>query len=203
MAASGAGVRHHVNGVKGLLLNRFPFGINHLLNTEFIHHLARDLVAGMSPDVHHFIVAFAISQQALAMLLLNGFDLDFRDIQSCCLAVGDHHVVDPNRYARLGRHGKPGVHQLVAEDHRILKTYPAVSLIDRRRDCPLFHRLVDEIKRQAVREDLRQQCPARGSLNQVECLLTLAFFVELNFTNPYFDSGVEGQRTGIARTTHF
>ena len=60
VAASGAGVRHHVNGVEGFLLNRLSFGIYHLFNTEFIHHLARDPVAGVSPDVHHFIVSFTI-----------------------------------------------------------------------------------------------------------------------------------------------
>ena len=90
------------------------------------------------------------------MLRLNGFNLQLSGVQSCGLTIRNHHIVDSNRHTRLGRHGEPGVHQLIAENHRILKADPAISLIDRRRDRSLFHCLIDEFKRQAVRENLRQ-----------------------------------------------
>ena len=60
VTASGAGVRHHVDGVEGFLLNPLSVRIDHLFNAEFIHHLTRDPVAGVSPDVHHFVVPFTI-----------------------------------------------------------------------------------------------------------------------------------------------
>ena len=85
------------------------------------------------------------------MLRLNGFDLQLRGVQSCGLAIRNHHIVDSNGHTRLGRHGKSGVHQLIAENHRVLKTDPAISLIDRRRDRSLFHCLIDKFKRQAIR----------------------------------------------------
>ena len=132
VAAPGTGVRHHVDGVEGFLLNRFALGIDYVLNAEFVHHFTSHPVTGMGPDIDDLVVAFTVGKQALPVLFLDGFHLHLRRIKRRGLAVRDDHVVDADRHAGFGRHRKPGVHQLVTEDHCIFQAHPTVRLVNHR-----------------------------------------------------------------------
>ena len=95
--APGAGIGHHVDGVERFLLDRLAFGVDDFLHAQFVHHFTGDPVTGMGPDIDDFVVAFAIGQQSLAVLLLNRLHLSLSRIERRGLAVRNHHVTNANR----------------------------------------------------------------------------------------------------------
>ena len=136
------------------------------------------------------------------MLLLNRLHLSLSGIECRRLAVGNNHVIYTDRHPCPCSHREAGVHQLVAEDNRVFQSDPSVGLVDDRGDRPLLHRLIDKLKRQAGRQDLRQQRPARSRVDQVEGFLSLAAFSQLHLTNPDLDPGMKRQCACIASAAY-
>ncbi len=105
----------------------------------------------MRPDIDDLVVAFAVREETLAMLILNGLHLSLGGLQDGCLAVRHDHVVNTDGYTGLCRHTESGVHQLITKDDRILEAHATIGLIDRAGNCAFTHRLVNERERQTFR----------------------------------------------------
>ncbi len=140
--------------------------VDDLLLGELGHHDLADLVTGLAPDVDDLVVAFAGGHQARDVLLLDLLDLALGARDQLGLLRRHQHVVDGDRDARARGQPEARLHQLVGEDHGLLQAALAEAGVDQTRDLLLLERLVDVGKRQAARQDLRQQRPARGGLDQ-------------------------------------
>ena len=65
--------------------------------------------------------------------------------------------------------GKTCVHQLIGEDHRVFQTDVSIAGVDQRRDGALVHRLIDQRKRQAIRNDIEQKGAANCGVHKRSC----------------------------------
>ena len=66
---------------------------------EGAKHDVRNLVGAMRPDIDDLVVAFAGSDDTLAILLFHFADLLLRRLDLLILFLRDDHVVDPDRNA--------------------------------------------------------------------------------------------------------
>ena len=69
---AGARVAHHVDRVDRLLTAGLLVDLH---RRDALHHLFGDLVTALGPGVDHLVVLFALSDQAVIVLLLELFDL--------------------------------------------------------------------------------------------------------------------------------
>src|SRR5256886_4795173 len=106
LAAPRAGVGHHVDRVELAAL---------LAALELAEHLLRDELGGVRPDVDDLVVALAVGDDAVLILLLDLVDLLARLRDEPLLRRRDVHVVDADR--QTGQRGVPEaeVFQLVEE----------------------------------------------------------------------------------------
>ena len=172
--AARAGIGHHVNGVERLLLDRLALAVDRALGGEVPHHGFGDLLAGARPDVHDFVVALAVGEQAVGVLLLNFHHFALRPLQQFRLFAGNDHVFHADGDAGERGHAKPGVHQLVGEDHGLLQADAAVAGVDQFGDGLLFQRPVNQLKIQARRQNLRQNRAPDGGLDQARAAVRRA-----------------------------
>ena len=120
--ATSARVRHHVDGVEGLLIDLVAVAINRLLLRELTHHDLADFVAGLAPDVDHLVVAFTGSYQAGNVLLLDFFDLFLGTLDQARLFLRHQHVVDADRDAGTRCQAEACLQQLVGKHHGFLQS---------------------------------------------------------------------------------
>jgi hypothetical protein len=83
------------------------------------------------------------------------------------------------------------VHQLVGEDHRLFQSQRAIAGVDDSRDLLLGHVLVDQVERQAVRQDLRQQRAPDSGLHMAGLRLQLAVGVFRIFAQTHAHLGLQ------------
>ena len=174
LAAPGPGVGHHEDRVEGghLFLEHRLFAellrgrlfLDDHFPGHLRHHLRRDFVGGLGPDVHHLVVFFTLGDQTFLVLLLHLGHLGLGAGQNLLLALRDHHVLDGDGDARLGGVLVAQVLQLVREDHRRLDAALAVGLGDELADLLLGHGGVDQVEGQPFGQDFAQDDPPHRGL---------------------------------------
>ena len=112
-----AGIRHHVDGIERLLLHLLTMAIGDDLLRQLGHHDLGDFIAGLAPDVDHFVVALTGSHQTGCVLLPNLLDLGFGAFNDALLFSRDEHVVNTDRNARFGCQAEAVLQQLVRKNH--------------------------------------------------------------------------------------
>src|SRR5215813_162938 len=167
-AAARPRVRHDVDRVERWLLSTLAFavgaGAGNLLLGDLLHHLAGDFLGDFRPDVDHLVVALAVGDQTLEVLILDLRDLLARIVQELMLSLGDHHVLERDRDARLGGVGVSQGANPVGQKHGFLLAGEPVTGVDQVSELFLVQHLVDLIEPDLRGNDLPQQHPADGAL---------------------------------------
>jgi hypothetical protein len=73
------------------------------VRTEPVQHLPGHALGGVGPDVDHLVVALAVGDQALLILLLDLPHLVVGGLDEALLVRRDLHVADADRDAGAGR----------------------------------------------------------------------------------------------------
>ena len=202
--AARTGVGHHVDGVERLLVDALAVAVLGLLLGELRHHDLADFVAGLAPDVDHLVVALAGGHETRDVLLLDLLDFLLGTLDQAGLFLRHEHVVDADGDAGARRQPETGLQQLVGEDDRLLQTALAERGVDQLRDLLLLQRLVQVRERQALRQDLREERPADGGVDELghrrEFTAVLVFLV---LGQPNADLGRDLDLVVVERTLHF
>ncbi len=149
LGAPRPGVRHHVDRVELAV-----FGPRlHLLE-----QLVGDLLRDVRPDVDDLVVALAVGDHAVLVLLLHVRHLAPRALDQRPLRGRDLHVDDTDAEPRQRRVPEADVLQLVEERHRRLVAEAVVAIGDELADLLLLQLPVHEAER--LRHDLVQEDPA-------------------------------------------
>ena len=202
--AARTGVGHHVDGVERLLVDLLAVAVGGLLLRQLRHHDLADLVAGLAPDVDHLVVALAGGHEARDVLLLDLLDFLLGALDQAGLLLRHQHVVDADRDAGARRQPEARLQQLVGEDDRFLQAALAERGVDQARDFLLLQRLVQVRERQALRQDLRQQRPADGGVDQLGHRRELArILVLLVLGQAHRDLGGDLDLLVVERALHF
>src|SRR5205809_2119459 len=138
LAAPRAGVGHHVDRVELAAL---------LAALELAEHLLRDELRGVRPDVDDLVVALAVRDDAVLVLLLDLVHLVARLGDVPLLRRRDVHVVDPDRQPRERRVTEAEVLQLVEEMHGDLVAEQIHAAAHEGGDFLLLQLLVHEAQR--------------------------------------------------------
>ena len=201
--ASSAGVSHHVDGVKRLLLNHFAFCISHHFGAEHIHHGLGHLLVGTRPDIHNLVVALTVGHQTRGILVLDFLNFTLRTFQNLALLFRHNHVVGSDRSTCAGSVTETRVHQLVSKHHGLFQTNPAVAFVHYVRNGLLAHRVINKLERQTLRQNLGQQCTTGGSADQTGAFMHFTRFIQHALLHTYLDPGLKMQAPALVRTVHF
>ena len=111
------------------------------------HHRVGDLVVTLRPGIDNFVVLFALSDQAVHVLLFKVLHLIAGLINERPLGVRDQHVVLTERNAGLERFAEAHGHDLVTEDDRFFLTAVTVDGVDDLLHFFLAQQTVDQVER--------------------------------------------------------
>ena len=164
---SGPRVGHHVDGIEARNRLFDSFFIADHLGTEPLQHLARNFLGCIRPDVDHLVVALAVGDQALLVLLLDQPNLLVRGINELLLVLRNLHVVDADRDSRFGGVLVTQSAKAVSQNHRRLVAQSPVCLIDEFTQRLLVHHLIDQFEGNLIGHDLLEQDSTRGRLDQL------------------------------------
>ena len=107
------------------MIHFLTFAVSHFLAGKIIHHRFGNLIAGTTPNIHHFVVALAVGHQTLAVLVFDFFHLGIGFGQQLGFFLRYFHIVNTNRDAAFGRKAETGIHQMVGENHRVTQAAQA------------------------------------------------------------------------------
>jgi len=200
-AAAGARVGHHEDRVEGLLLDLLALGVGGLLGAELLHHRLRDLVVGARPDVDDLVVALAVGDEAGRVLVLDLLHLAVGAGDDLGLLLRDHDVVDAEGHRGARRVVEARVHQPVGVDDRVLEAERAVARVDRPRDRLLGHVDVDDVERQPLGQDVRQQRTADGGLHEAHLRHLLAVD-DLHLADAHLDARLQLDLARLVGAVH-
>src|SRR5205807_4880029 len=106
--AAGAGVRHDVNGVNAALFVLIFEGLEH-----FVGHALGDV----APDGNDLVVALAVGDGAVEVLLLHLDDFFFGVFHALVLVARNEHVIDADRNAAPGGIGEPQLLEVIEQNY--------------------------------------------------------------------------------------
>src|SRR5579864_4518662 len=118
--SAGAGIGHDVNRVDDAFLVLVLHGLEHLLG---------DFFGDVAPDGDDFVVAFAVGDGAVEVLLLHLDDFLLRVLDEREFVARDDHVVDADRDTGLGGVLEAQFLQFVEHLHGALQTKAQVAVI--------------------------------------------------------------------------
>ena len=135
LRTAGAGVGHDVDRVEvpGLVLalHALEHGVGHVLG-------------GVGPDGDDLVVALAVGDGAVEVLLFHGQHVLVALGDDLVLDVGDHQVGDADRDAGLGGVEEAEILHRVEGVHRLLETVAEVDVLDELLEAALLEQAVDE-----------------------------------------------------------
>ena len=135
LRSAGAGIGHDVNRVDDAFL---------VLALHRLEHLLGDFFGDVAPDGDDLVVAFAVGDGAVEVLLLHLDDFLFRVVDERELVAGDEHVVDADRDAGLGGVLEAQFLQLVEHLHGALQSEAQVAVIAELLHALFLDEAVDE-----------------------------------------------------------
>ena len=192
--AAGARVGHDEDRVEALLL--LPVSglrVLGLLGGDAGHHLQRDRLGHLGPDVDHLVVALAVGDQALGVLLLDLGDLLHRLVEEHLLLVRDPHVVDADGDAGAGGVRVPHGPQLVGQEHGHLLAARPVAGVDQVGELLLAEHAVHQPEGQALGQLGEEQHAPDGGVDDAR----LAVFLEADL-----DLGLQVDLAVVVRHAH-
>ena len=152
--SASAGVGHDVNRVELAGLVVLLHGGEH-----FVGHLFGD----GRPDFDDLVVTLAVGDGAVQVLLLHGDGGLLGLLHQSRLALGDDHVVDADRQARLGGVMEAELLDAVEQPHRGLQTEAQVAVVDQVAAALLLQQAVDvRHVRSAALYVIVHDCAAHG-----------------------------------------
>ena len=132
--SASAGVGHDVNRIE------FAFLVATL---HFAEHLVGHFLRDRRPDFDDFVVALAVGDGAIQILLLDADHLLFGVFYQNFLAVGDDHVINADRQARAGCEIEPERLDLIQHLDRNFQTEPQVGVVDQLPNPLLLEQAID------------------------------------------------------------
>ena len=144
--SASAGVGHDVDRVDHALL---------VLLFEGFEHFVGNLFGDVAPDGDDFVVALAVGDGAIEILLLNLDDFVLGGIHQLELDAGDDHVADADGNAGLRRVEEAEFLEAVEHQNGLLETEAQVGILHQRLNALLLQQAVDEghVRRQVIVED--------------------------------------------------
>ncbi len=164
-AAARARVRHHEDRIEARQRDLGALFVGHRLGAEVAQHLVRDAVGHFGPDIDDFVVALAVGDQAVFVLLFDLAHVLVRLLEQDLFIGRNHHVLDGDRDAGPGGVVKTDVFQPVGEDDRRLVAGQPVAQVDQVGQLLFLHHLVHLCERDLRRRDLVEQHPADGGFD--------------------------------------
>ncbi|MNI18922.1 hypothetical protein D3C73_723430 [compost metagenome] len=157
---TGTRVGHHVDRVHRLLATGLGVEFDSL---NAGHHVFSDLFGCLAPGVDDLVVLFALSDQAVIVLLLVFLNESLGITDDLLLGIRDDHVVLAERNAGAASMSKAELHDPVAEYDRVLLTAMTVDRVDHLGDVLLGHFLVAGLERHVdvLRQKLANDQTAR------------------------------------------
>src|SRR5690606_8798428 len=199
----GAGVSHHVDGVERFLAHGFAVTIRYRFSRQLFHHGLADFIARLAPDIDHVVVTLLRGHQTGRILLVDLFDFFAGLGKDFFLDRRYQHVAHGDRNPATSCQAETGLHQLVGENHRGAQTAATERLVDQARNFFLFQRTVQHRKRQAVRQDFRQQRAANCGFEAFQYRLPFALLVFLVFVQTNGNATLQLDFTVIVGALHF
>ena len=154
LGAARAGVGHHEDGVEVPVLGP---------DLHLLEELVRDLLGDVGPDVDDLVVALAVGDDAVLVLLLDLVDVLAGVLDDLALGRRHVHVDDADAEPGQGRVAEADVLQLVEEGDGGLVAEPVVAVGDQLADLLLLELLVEEAER--LRHHLVEEGAADGGLD--------------------------------------
>ena len=177
--------------------------VDNFLFGQVVHHRFSDFIAGTTPNIHHFVVAFAVGDQTLTVLVFDFFNLGIGFSQQGRFFFRNFHVVNSNGNTAFGRESETGVHQVVGEDNRIAQAAQAERCVNQLGNFFFLQRFIDVFERQAFRQDFAQQCTTDSCFVTCNDWLEFAGFIFHPFTQTYGDFRTQLNLFGMVCTMHF
>ncbi len=166
-AAAGARIGHHVDGVEALEGSLLAVGQFDLFAADRGEHLGGDLLGGLGPDVDDLVVALAVGDEPVHVLLLHLEDVLVGLGHDVLLARRDHHVVDGDGGPGDGGVLEAHVLEAVGQDDGGLVAAAPVAEVDEVGDLLFVHDLVDDLEGDLLRYDIVKEDPAHRGLGDV------------------------------------
>ena len=194
--ATGTGVGHHVDRVR-LFLGTVLM-VSH--GGDGAHHRLGHLVVTLRPCIDDLVVLFALSDQAVHILLFKVLHLLAGFFNQRPFGVGNQHVVFAEGDARFESFAETHGHDLVTEDDRLFLTAVTVDGVDDLLHFFLAQQTVDQIKRRfGVQRQKRTKTDTTGGRVKAHHHF-VAFSVDL--FDPRLDFRVQVNRTGVEGVLH-
>ncbi|OPY92646.1 MAG: hypothetical protein A4E73_00918 [Syntrophaceae bacterium PtaU1.Bin231] len=185
-AAPGTGVRHHVDGVEALGLRLVPFGKGRRIAADADHHFGGDLFRRLGPDIDDLVVALAVGDQTVHVLLLDPQDVLVGLADDILLVGRNHQIVQGKGNAGDRRVPEAQILEAVGQQDRRLLAAGPVAVVDEARHFLLVHQFVDGIEANFPGHDfIQHDAPDCG-------LLPLAVDADLDPRVQVDDAGVQG-----------
>ncbi len=126
-----------------------------VLPFEGLEHFVRNFFGDVRPDGDDLVVAFAVGDRAVQILLLHLDDFVFGGIHQLELHVGDNHVADADRNAGFRCVQESEFLQLIQRYHGLFQAEAQVAILHQRLDALLLQQAVHEwhVGRQVIVED--------------------------------------------------
>src|SRR5690606_29356608 len=175
------GVRHHVDGVEGLLTYFFTKTVGHWLGSQLLHHGLADSVTRLAPDVHHVVVAFLSGHQTGRVLLVDFFNFTACLSQDAFLDGRHNHVVHRDGNTTTCCQTETGLHQFVRKNHGGTQAAATEGLVDQTRNFFLLQRTVQCGEWHALGQNFGQQGTASSRFVTLDGLDPLTVFALLEF----------------------
>src|ERR1022692_409888 len=143
----------HAGELTNLLLGTASAGVSHDVNgidvADFVvllhggEHLVRNFFRDSRPDFDDFVVALAVGDGAVQILLLHRDRLLLGVAHQARFARRNDHVVDPNREARHGGEVETELLDAVQDPHRGFQTETQVAIVHQVAHALLLEQAVD------------------------------------------------------------
>src|SRR4026208_1201742 len=117
-----------------------------LIFLDLAEHHVRNLIAGVRPDIDDLVVAFAVCDNASAILLVDLLDLLVGILQFGLFPLWNDHVLDANRDTRPSRFPEPELFQFIQRGNRNSGTSDLVAAPNDIAKLLLARCLVEETK---------------------------------------------------------
>ncbi len=117
---------------------------------KFVHHDLGNLVAGTAPDIHHLVIALALSHQTIGVLGLDFLHFGLGSGDDLVFLGRNAHIVGAEGNAGTGSQCIAVLHQLVGEHHGLLETATTERLIDELGNFLFLQGLVDRLERKPL-----------------------------------------------------
>ena len=146
LRTTSAGVCHDVDRVDHALL---------VLLLESLEHLVSNTLGDVRPDGDDFVVAFAVGDRAIEVLLLHFDHFVLGGVDELRLDAGDDHVADADGDAGFRCVEEAEFFQLVEHEHGLLEAEAQVAILHESLDAFLLEQTIDErhIRREVIVED--------------------------------------------------